>query len=88
MFTTCRVCLEVFASRKDQVAHFGSAWHVTNLRRVGAGLKPESEEGYEARNAREAAAEAQAEATRLQRYACEPCNKKFASLQALEQHTR
>lgn len=87
-FTTCRTCLVEFSSRKEQVAHFGSTWHVTNLRRVAAGLKAHDHEEFAAKEAREEAEKAAADAARHQKHACGLCNKKFAGLKALEQHKR
>ncbi|XP_004583683.2 cytoplasmic 60S subunit biogenesis factor ZNF622 [Ochotona princeps] len=83
---TCISCRVAFRDAELQRAHYKTDWHRYNLRRKVAGMAPVTAEGFQERVwAQRAVAERESQGTATY---CTVCGKKFASLNAYENHLR
>ncbi|XP_016042544.1 cytoplasmic 60S subunit biogenesis factor ZNF622 [Erinaceus europaeus] len=83
---TCITCRVAFRDAELQRAHYKTDWHRYNLRRKVAAMAPVSAEGFQERVwAQRAQAEQEGRATATY---CTVCGKRFASLNAFENHLR
>lgn len=83
---TCITCRVAFEDPEMQRAHYKTDWHRYNLKRKVADMAPVTAEGFQERvRAQRAVAEQESKGTATY---CTVCSKKFACLNAYENHLK
>ncbi|XP_003942957.3 cytoplasmic 60S subunit biogenesis factor ZNF622 [Saimiri boliviensis] len=83
---SCITCRVAFCDADMHRAHYKTDWHRYNLRRKVAGMAPVTAEGFQERvRAQRAVAEEESKGSATY---CTVCSKKFASLNAYENHLK
>ncbi|XP_037010461.2 cytoplasmic 60S subunit biogenesis factor ZNF622 [Artibeus jamaicensis] len=83
---TCITCRVAFEDPEIQRAHYKTDWHRYNLKRKVADMAPVTAEGFQERvRAQRAVAEQESKGTATY---CTVCSKKFACLNAYENHLK